>query len=183
MEVLNVHQRVLAASIAQVLEVFHTLGSRHDRFWPTEYWPAMRLNDGLRVGSAGGHGPIRYRVTGYDPGGCVEFEFLKPAGFSGTHRFELRSLAGDRSEITHTLAMETSGYRPTLAWLLGIRWLHDALLEDALDKVENQVSGLTKKPRWNPWVKILQGLVRSKSVRPAGGPAKSPAREQDEFYG
>jgi len=53
------------------VDIGHLLGSlasEQDRLWPSQAWPAMRLNRPLAVGAAGGHGPVRYVVTGYEVG-------------------------------------------------------------------------------------------------------------------
>ena len=49
----------------------------------------MKFKNGLQEGAEGGHGPIRYKITGYRPAGFVEFVFQQPAGFQGIHFFEI----------------------------------------------------------------------------------------------
>ena len=46
-----------------------TLGGPADALWPGPQWGATQLDRPLRVGSGGGHGPIRYHVTGDEPAG------------------------------------------------------------------------------------------------------------------
>ena len=55
--------------------------------------------------------------------------------------------------------MKTNGLG-TIAWLLGIRWLHDALIEDAFDKIENQLCGTQKRTEWNWWVRTLRRVLK-----------------------
>ncbi|MGP5608291.1 hypothetical protein [Arthrobacter rhombi] len=85
--VLNVHERRIAAPPAVVAQLIDSLASSDDRLWPCSEWPAMRLDRGLEVGSAGRHGPVRYVIKHYEPGQRVEFRFTGPAGFHGHHSF------------------------------------------------------------------------------------------------
>jgi len=66
--ILNIHERVIPASVDAVGRMIDTLGSAGDVVWPSERWPPMKLDRPLQVGAAGGHGPIRYRVESYEPG-------------------------------------------------------------------------------------------------------------------
>jgi len=50
--------------------------------------------------------------------------------------------------------------------IFAIRWLHDALLEDAFDKIENQLCNEEKKSEWTPWVRILRRIMKSKKKSP-----------------
>jgi hypothetical protein len=158
MKVLNVHKREIDRPKEEVLSLFTTLSQKGDKIWPWEKWPAMKFKNGLKINSEGGHGPIRYVVIGYNPKEYVEFEFQKPNGFNGTHKFEIVGLNESKTEIKHTIEMRTTGLG-TLAWLFAIRWLHDALLEDAFDKIENQLCPTEKKSAWNFWVKSLRRLL------------------------
>ncbi len=45
-----------------------------------------------------------------------------------------------------------------LTWPLVIRWLHDALIEDAFDKTENHFLSQKKVTSWSAWVKFLRWL-------------------------
>lgn len=135
-----------------------TLASSDDRVWPCEQWPAMRLDKGLSVGSKGGHGPIGYFVTAYEKGRRIDFEFIRPKEFVGKHWLEIKELDAGRTELKHTIHMQANGLG-ALKWSLAIRWLHDALIEDAFNKVENQITGGTKRSQWNPWVKLLRKVL------------------------
>lgn len=139
--------------------MFETLATKHDRIWPKEQWPAMRLSNGLNVGSSGGHGPIGYTVEAINPGTSVAFRFDKPKGFEGSHWFEVSSLGDSQTEMKHTIDMNAKGIG-LLTWTFAIRWLHDALVEDAFDKVENQFSNQSKKTSWNLWVKTLRWALK-----------------------
>lgn len=119
----------------------------------------MRLDQGLAVGSKGGHGPIRYSVQAYDPDAFIEFRFRKPVGFHGTHKFEIIELSEHSTELKHTIDMGISGMA-LITWPLAIRWLHDAYIEDAFDKVENQFSAVQKHSPWSVWVRVLRWVLR-----------------------
>ncbi|SOE20203.1 hypothetical protein SAMN06298216_0698 [Spirosomataceae bacterium TFI 002] len=159
MNVQNIHRRKIRKPISNVLELFNTLSSKSDMIWPVENWPPMRFRNGLEIGSNGGHGPIRYEIIDYNPETHIEFKFLKPNGFNGTHKFEIFDLNFETTEIKHSITMTTSGLG-TLKWLFAIRWLHDALVEDAFDKVENQLMQSNLKTKWNLWVKILRSILK-----------------------
>ena len=125
--------------------------------WPKEKWPPMRFKDGLKVGAKGGHGPIKYIIEKYNPGEIIEFKFIKPSGFYGIHRFELKTeksmensdVKQEKTEITHIIDMKTTGFG-TILWIFFIRPLHNALLEDAFDKVENHFFNCEKKHSMEP---------------------------------
>lgn len=161
MKVLNLHKRKINASKALVLELFLTLSTVNDEIWPTDNWPKMKFADGLKLGSKGGHGPIRYEIVKYNPQNSITFRFQKPIGFKGTHEFEITELDKDNTEIKHTIEMTTSSIG-TIQWLLGVRWLHDALIEDAFDRVENRLMKKNKRTEWNSWVKVLRAIINLK---------------------
>lgn len=158
MKVLNIHQRTVAQPLEEIAALLETLATKQDKIWPKEHWPKMKLDKGLTVGSTGGHGPIAYVVKQYLPNSLVTFEFLAPKGFSGIHQFELKALGEQHTEIKHVIDMKLSGLG-LISWPVAIRWLHDALIEDAFDKIENQFSTEQKKTPWNLWVKILRRLL------------------------
>ena len=166
MKVLNIHTRVILQPKARVAELFKTLASDNDKMLATDKWPGMRLDKGLTVGSKGGHGPIRYTVEDYREGDSIQFRFLKPRGFHGFHGFEVKELSHQQTEIKHIIDMNISG-PALLTWPLAVRWLHDALIEDAFDKVENQFIASQKRTEWSRWVKFLRGVLSwfSKSHR------------------
>jgi hypothetical protein len=99
----------------------------------------MRFDGLLAVGAKGGHGPIRYTVQSYEPGKRVVFQFTAPAGFDGTHRFVVDP-SDEGSELRHVIDMRIGG-QARFSWPTVFRPLHDALLEDALDKVEAVLEG------------------------------------------
>ncbi len=143
MKVINKHKRTISQPIQKIALLFKTLA--------TDKWPPMKLDKGLQEGSKGGHGPIRYHVIDYQEGKSIKFQFDRPLGFDGYHKFELTSLEADVTELTHTIDMTTAGFG-TIKWLFAIRWLHDAYIEDAFDKVENYFTTVKKKSEWRWWV-------------------------------
>ena len=156
----NVHQRLVPAPPERVGEVLETLGSDGDRLWPHERWVAMRMKDGLEQGSRGGHGRIRYEVARHEPGRLVEFRFPQRSGFRGMHRFELEP-NGRGTVLTHTLEGTTHG-RNRIVWPLVIRPMHDALLEDLLDKAEREAAAVDRGlRRHGPWVRLLRRAMRA----------------------
>ena len=159
MKVLNIHTRVINQPKAVIDKLFKTLSTKEDKIWPKEKWPAMKFRDGLIQGARGGHGPIRYTIKQIIPSEKIEFEFTKPNGFNGIHKLELRSLDGTKTEVKHTIDADTN-IGASIQWLIGIRWLHDALIEDAFDKIENQFSKEKKKTNWNLWVRILRKFLK-----------------------
>ena len=163
MTILNIHKRQLNCQKADVLKLYETLSRKEDKMWPLENWPRMIFANGLQVGAEGGHGPIHYKVIKLDSDGTIEFEFQRPRGFYGTHKFQSQSLSSSTTEIIHTIAIETKGMG-TLKWIVAIRSLHDALIEDAFDKIENQLTGTTKKTTWSLWVRILRTILGAKST-------------------
>lgn len=158
MKVLNIHTRILNEPKSKVEALLATLSTENDRVWPNAKWPAMKFKSGMAIGAKGGHGPIRYTVEEYDPKNIVQFQFSRPVGFNGIHKFEIKALSNTQTEIKHTIDMETVG-QGTLAWIFAIRSLHDALVEDAFDKLENHFIPHSKSTEWSWWVKLLRKIM------------------------
>jgi hypothetical protein len=159
MKILNVHTRVINQPKAKINELLKTLATDNDLILATDKWPPMKLNEGLKEGSRGGHGPIRYTVQKFIPYEFIQFEFVKPSGFNGIHKFEINALEEFKTEIKHTISMNAQGIA-ILTWSLAIRWLHDAYIEDAFDKTENYFLLKKKKTTWSIWVKVLRALLK-----------------------
>jgi hypothetical protein len=166
MEVRNVHQRFFAVAPERLAPLLDSLSSRNDLLWPFEQWPRMRLDLPLQVGASGGHGPIRYDVEHYEPGRRVTFRFRAPRGFDGTHALVVGVSEGG-AILRHELEMDARG-PALLSWPLVFRPLHDALVEDALDKAEQALMGGVKRPsRWTWRVRLLRSLMRRRRPSPA----------------
>ena len=160
MRVLNVHRRVLAAAPADVWALLLTLGAPDDLLWPADSWPPVRFDRSpLAVGSRGGHGPIRYEVAAIEPGRRLVFRFLGPAGFDGTHAFEVLPQTTGGSELLHTITMDARGVA-ILSWPLVFGPLHDALLEDLLDRAAALTGTIGEWSEWSAHVKVLRFLLR-----------------------
>lgn len=180
MPVHNIHERRIAAPPARVGEILDTLASGNDRLWPHERWPPMKLDKPLGIGATGGHGPIRYVVEAYDPGVQVVFRFTGPAGFNGSHRYEVEGVKGESSGrasehsegedqdadtdgsveggtvLRHVIEMKLSG--PALiTWPFLYRPLHDALMEDSLGKADADLTGQPEQSAaWSPYVRGIR---------------------------
>jgi hypothetical protein len=164
--IVNLHSRKLAAEPAEVGRLIDSLASEDDRLWPGDRWPPMRFDRPLGVGARGGHGFVRYRVIERVPGERVTFRFDPRIGVSGTHGFEVVPAAGGGSILRH--AMEATAHGSTrLTWPLAIRWLHDACLEDALDRAEASLGAPPARPaRWSPWVRLCRRMLTRRGGRP-----------------
>lgn len=166
MRVLNVHQRVLPVPVATVGALLDTLASADDRLWPHAAWPRMHLDGPLAVGARGGHGPIRYRVEQYEPGRSVRFRFEQPRGFEGYHALVVEARGANACSLRHELAMRTHG-SALLSWPFVYRPLHDALLEDALDRAQRSLATLPRPAQWSWWVRVLRALLAPRAPGPA----------------
>ena len=161
----NVHERALAASPEAVGELIESLSSRDDRLWPRRRWPALRLDRGLEVGSVGGHGPVRYRVARHEPGRLVACDFTPRFPIAGGHRYEvLPDPRGNGTLLRHTLTGKPRSWL-RLGWPLCFRWLHDALIEDSLDRAAAELAGRDWEPRPLPLhVRALRRLLSGRAA-------------------
>jgi uncharacterized protein DUF2867 len=165
----NVHERVVPAPIERVGPLLDRIGGPDDVLWPTPAWRPMVLDGPVAVGASGGHGPIRYRVTGYVPGREVEFTFAPEMGIDGTHTFAAEPAGPGRTLLRHVIEGRVTG-RARLTWPLGIRWAHDAVLEEILDNAEHAVGVEPARPaRRSGWVRLIRGFATPRA-RPAAPP-------------
>jgi len=164
MRIRNVHERTMSGSTEAVAGLLDSLSGPNDRLWPGDRWPPMKLDAPLRVGAVGGHGPVRYRVSEYCPGLKVTFSFDNSglaAGFDGQHYFEAVPV-GEQVTLRHVLEAKC-GLGTWLHWFAIIRPLHDALLEDALDRAERVlVPSSAASTRWSLWVRLLRLAIGAK---------------------
>lgn len=145
--------------------VLDSLSSAEDRLWPRGEWPSMRLDRPLGVGAAGGHGPVRYTVSAYEPARRVLFTFTGPRGFNGTHCFEITEAPGGGTLLRHELLMRPTG-AARLSWPLFFRPLHDAVIEESFDRAERAVGIQPVGHRRSLWVRALRQTFAARSRRP-----------------
>ncbi|GLZ29744.1 hypothetical protein Lesp02_19340 [Lentzea sp. NBRC 105346] len=146
----NIHERVLPGAAGPLID-------RLTELWPPQ-WGQLKFDRPFGVGADGGHGPIRYSCTAFEPGRRVEFTFAPVMGLNGTHTF-----VADGNVLRHTL-VGTPRLGTRLRWALVIRWLHDACLEDLLDNAERELGREPARPsRWSPWVRLVRRIVVPKA--------------------
>jgi hypothetical protein len=120
----------------------------------------MRFERGLVPGAIGGHGPVRYEIERYTPGSAITFRFISPKGFHGTHGYAIAQDAEGCTVLTHEIDMQIGGVAK-VSWPLVFRPLHDALMEDSLDRAEEAITGsLERKCSWSPYVRVLRRALR-----------------------
>ena len=170
----NVHSIKLNVPPGRVGMLIDALGSDTDALWPGDRWPKMHIDGPLRVGAAGRHGPVRYTVEEYVPSTRVRFRFLEPPGFDGTHTFEIFPDA-DGCRLEHRVEIAPRG-TARLAWPLVFGPLHDALVEDAIDRALQSVGQGRPARRYSRWVRLLRNLSRvfDRKNRPGKRPVRAP---------
>lgn len=185
--VLNVHERVLPVPADEAGRLLDRLGGEDDPLWPAPAWGSMRLDRPLGLGAAGEHGssesPIRYRVTAHRPERLVEFTFAPGLGLDGTHTFLVEPVDTAQCVLRHEVRGQLSG-RMRLGWPLAVRWMHDAVLEDLLDRAEVALEvGPARPARWSPWVRLLWrlGSPRAKEVSVPATPLLAGALERVDW--
>lgn len=155
MRIHNVHERRVDLPPHEIAALLDALGTREDRLWPRDRWPAMRLEGGLQPGATGGHGPIRYDVAAHVPGRLAAFRFRpEMGGLEGEHRFEV-----DGTLLRHVLTGTARG-RWRILWPLVFEPLHDSVVEDAFDRAQ----GRPPRP-----LSLRVRLLRAAARRLAGG--------------
>ena len=155
MRIINIHKRTIYQPKEKLSPLFKSLSSQNDLVWPYENWPAMRFKDGLKIGSKGGHGRIRYTIIEFVDDEYIKFQFSMPKGFNGVHELRIIGVSDSMTEIIHEIRAEIT-FKAIFLWVFVIRWLHDALIEDAFDKVENYFTETKKTTRYNLWVRFLR---------------------------
>lgn len=163
----NVHERLIDAPADVVGALLEELGQDGDRIWPSPAWVAMRLDRPIGVGADGGHGPIRYRVSEFDPRRRVRFEFHQRTGVSGFHEFTVDPIEPDRCLARHTMEIDLHGSM-RLLFPLVIESMHDAVLEDLLDNLERVSTGTVRSPaQWSRWARTCWYLGEQSPVTAA----------------
>jgi hypothetical protein len=164
MKIHNIHERSMTCTSTVMSELLDGLSKPNDRLWPDDRWPAMKLDSSLRVGSSGGHGPVRYRVSEYVPGLKVAFRFDDSgllAGLDGRHWFEVIP-SGEQTVLRHVIEA-TCNFRTWLSWIAVVAPLHDALIEDAFDRAERAVNSSSRaSSEWSVWVRFVRFLISTR---------------------
>src|SRR3990170_2022198 len=92
------HITEIVCPVAPLIETF----TQHDALlWPGSFWPRDAFEGPLALGVMGGHGDLLYRVSDYEPGVRLMFEFVAPSGYQGYHGFELIALEEGTYELRH----------------------------------------------------------------------------------
>ncbi len=164
MKIYNVHERSFKVTPKEVGAILDSLSGENDMLWPKDRWPPMRFDSPLGEGATGGHGPIHYHVSEYVPGKRIAFEFEEKGlskEFDGRHYFEI---VPHRNFVLLCHVIDIwCDFRTWLRWQILIGPLHDALLEDALDKAEQKLTGdLKKRSKWSIWVRFLRWFMARK---------------------
>lgn len=163
MRIFNIHDRTINTNIDQLIPLFDSFLSSNDKIWPYEKWPPVKFDGKLCIGAVGEHGPIRYCIKRYRTGRTIRFEFPAPSGFDGHHIFELEEIERHKTVIRHIIDMDITG-QALVTWELIFYPLHDALMEDVLDKVENNFVNKPKSSHWSIWVRFLRWMLKIKGV-------------------
>lgn len=159
----NLHTRRLSVPLEEVGPLIDSLAGDDDRLWARDLWPEMRFDRPLGVGAIGGHGPIRYAVVAYEPGRRIRFRFIAPRGFDGFHEFTAHPRGPGATDLHHLVSIRLR-FPAWLTYPLMWRPLHDALIEDTLDRAEKCLMGTVGSPaRWSPYVRLLRKVL----ARPA----------------
>jgi hypothetical protein len=155
----NVVRRVIPANADAV-------GAQLERLevlWPAPIWPALRLDGGLVAGSTGRHGPISYRVETHDVGRRSRWVFSPEVGLTGYNEISVGPDGPGRSVITDVLTGRLRG-RMVLVWPVGLRWLHEALINDLFDNIERAATGhVRRRHRHSVWVRTMRWVGKSRT--------------------
>ncbi|MFI4967550.1 MAG: SRPBCC family protein [Gammaproteobacteria bacterium] len=138
MNVLNVHKRRLYTRPEDAWQLIANLGGKHDLLWP-DHWPGIHFDRQLGLGAIGRHGLIGYYVEQYSPPELIRFRVTAPKAFDGYHEFRILPQT-DSVIFRHTVHIRTHG-AATWLWLLVISPLHDAMVEDIMDRASSYSSG------------------------------------------
>lgn len=158
--VLNEHERVIEAPAEVVGALLDRLSADDDPIFPTPAWAAMTFDRPLGVGATGGHGPVRYSVTEYEPGRRVRFAFTPPD--NGFHELTVEPMEEGRCRVRHVLETELLG-RNRVLWPVVVRPLHDTIIEEVFDNIERAAAGGCARPvRWSPLVGLYNRLMWSR---------------------
>ena len=160
----NVHERALPVPAAEAGRLLDRIGAADDPLWPAPAWVPMRFDRPLAVGADGGHGPVRYHVTGYEPGRRVELTFHPRTGLIGSHTLEVEEHGPHACTLRHRMSVRPTGSM-RLLWPAMVRVCHDTVVEHLLDNAERAVTGTVAHPVRYPWQARLAVSMESVRVR------------------
>jgi hypothetical protein len=159
MQINNVHSRIILGSYDAAKYLIDSLPEDNSPFWPTHLWPRGQWDCPLRIGAQGSHGGTRYIAEEYQPGILVKFRFTYPSSYQGFHMFIIEFHSPNSICFKHITKLSLKGM-DAIVWRLAIRWVHDALIEDALDCAElylTQTIGTRNK--WRKRVYCLRYML------------------------
>jgi hypothetical protein len=139
MRIRNVHERNVGDAGAAI--------ERIEEVWPADRWTQLRLDRPLGVGARTGRAVVREEVIDYRPHERLVFRITEPKGLVATHQFD-----ADDGVLRHVVEGEVHGWM-RLGWPPLVRPLHDALLEDLLDRAEGRA---TYTHPYSPRVRFLR---------------------------
>ncbi|MEU6701822.1 DUF2867 domain-containing protein [Pseudonocardia sp. NPDC046786] len=169
MRIRNVHERVIAAPVERVGALLDRLGGPDDVLWPPE-WPPMVLDGPVAPGAAGGHGGLRYRVTGHVPGRRIVFTVDPDQGLRGDHTFTAEPAGSGRTVLRHEIGGRATGVM-RLLWPVAVRPAHDAVVERILDHAATAAGDPPRRP--------ARASVRARLVRRSVAGRARPAPVPD----
>lgn len=112
----------------------------------------------------GGHDSSGYELEEYDRGRMIVFRFASGLGVV-MPRFDGAPGTPGGAVLTQALGAQTEG-RMTASWAASIRRLHDAMTENALDRVELATSGRGRRPtRGSAWARVQRALSSTPARR------------------
>ncbi|MFI6937705.1 SRPBCC family protein [Streptomyces sp. NPDC050418] len=156
----SVHERVIEAPAEAVGALLDRLSAEDDPIFPTPAWDPMHFDRPLQVGAVGGHGPITYEVTEFEPGHRIRFDMTPP--LDGYHEFTVEPLGQGHSRVRHVLELKYSSVGH-LGWLAAVKPLHDTIVEEVFDNIERvTTSSLAHPIRHSPRVRLLGALMWAK---------------------
>lgn len=176
----NVHERRIAAEPERVWDLLMEMSGRDDQLWPPGA-PALRFDGPVAEGALGGHGPMRYKVTSVDPtAGNLVFRFREPTGLVGHHSFHVRADGETGTLLRHEVVATPHGWM-RMRWPLIIGGIHDAVLEEVLDRAEVATGNVPSRPHQRSrWVRVLLALgaprPRAQAVLPSSSACQSLTR-------
>lgn len=161
MKIFKIHQRFYKNNPI-LMNIIPQLCSPNQTIWPIENWPALQFNDGVKLEAHGGVATIRYRISEILPNSKIVFSFTTPKQFNGIQRFDVNPIGLNMTEFKHTTEIVV-GLKGYIYWHSIIKWLHNALMEDMLNKISGKVAGEEIQTSYNLWVKTLRFFLKIQS--------------------